>query len=67
MDHRLVTTFAFQRYANPVNGGDDRAAGWTVYRFHTDSPVTFQQTLRFSIESGHGNHRSDNSHTVTFW
>jgi hypothetical protein len=60
-------TFAFQRYGNPVNGGDDRGAGWTVYRFHTDSPVTFRRSLRFSIESGHANHRSDNYYTVAYW
>jgi len=60
-------TFAFQRYGNPVNGGDDRGAGWTVYRFHTDSPVAFQKSLRFSIEAGHGNHRSDNYYSVAYW
>jgi hypothetical protein len=60
-------TFAYQRYGNPQNGGDDRGAGWMVYRFHTDSPVTFQKSLRFSIESGHGNHRSDNYYTVAYW
>lgn len=60
-------TFAFERYGNPVNGGDDRGAGWTVYRFHTDSPVNFQKSLRFSIEAGHGNHRSDNYYTVAYW
>jgi hypothetical protein len=60
-------TFAFQHYGNPVNGGDDRGAQWTVYRFHTDSPVTFQKSLRFSIESGHGNHRSDNYYTTAYW
>ncbi|MBM4186871.1 MAG: DUF2961 domain-containing protein [Gemmatimonadetes bacterium] len=60
-------TFAFERYGNPVNGGDDRGAGWTVYRFHTDSPVTFQKSIRVTIESGHGNHRSDNYYTTAFW
>lgn len=60
-------TFAYQRYGNPVNGGDDRGAGWMVYRFHTDSPVAFQENLRVSIESGHANHRSDNFYTVAYW
>jgi D-arabinan exo alpha-(1,3)/(1,5)-arabinofuranosidase (non-reducing end) len=60
-------TFAYQRYGNPMNGGDDRGAGWMVYRFHTDSPVVFQKSLRFSIEAGHANHRSDNYYTVAYW
>lgn len=60
-------TFAYQRYGNPVNGGDDRGAEWMVYRFHTDSPVVFQKSLRFSIEAGHANHRSDNYYTVAYW
>jgi hypothetical protein len=60
-------TFAYQRYGNPVNGGDDRGASWMVYRFHTDSPVVFQQDIRVTIESGHANHRSDNFYTVAYW
>jgi hypothetical protein len=61
------STFAYQRYGNPLNGGDDRGAGWMVYRFHTDSPVTFQRSIRVTIESGHANHRSDNYYTTAFW
>jgi len=60
-------TFAYQRYGNPANGGDDRGASWTVYRFHTDSPVVFQKDVRVTIESGHANHRSDNFYTVAYW
>lgn len=60
-------TFAFQRYGNPVNGGDDRGAKWTVYRFHTDSPVPFQRYFKMTIEHGHANHRSDNFYTVAYW
>jgi hypothetical protein len=60
-------TFAYSRYGNPVNGGDDRGAKWTVYRFHTDSPVVFQQDIKVGIEHGHANHRSDNLYTVAYW
>ncbi len=60
-------TFAYERYGNPMNGGDDRGASWMVYRFHTDSPVVFQRDLRVTIESGHANHRSDNYYTVAYW
>ncbi len=60
-------TFAFQGYGNPVNGGDDRGAKWTVYRFHLDSPVPFQKYFKMTIEHGHANHRSDNFYTVAYW
>jgi hypothetical protein len=29
--------------------------------------VVFQKSLRFSIEVGHANHRSDNYYTVAYW
>ena len=60
-------TFAYQRYGNPVNGGDNRGARWMVYRFHTDSPVAFENYFKMTIEHGHANHRSDNFYTVGYW
>ena len=60
-------TFAYQRYGNPMNGGDNRGAEWMVYRFHTESPIPFTQRLKMTMEHGHGNHRSDNWYTVAFW
>jgi hypothetical protein len=60
-------TFAYQRYGNPVNGGDDRGSKWMVYRFHTDSPVAFEKYFKMTIEHGHANHRSDNFYTVAYW
>ncbi len=60
-------TFAFQRFGNPMNGGDDRGAKWMVYRFHTDSPVAFEKSIKVTIEHGHANHRADNYYTVAYW
>ena len=60
-------TFAYQRYGNPLNGGDDRGAGWMVYRFHTDSPVPFKTYFKMTLEHGHANHRSDNYYSVAYW
>ena len=60
-------TFAFQRYGNPVNGGDDRGAKWMVYRLHTESPVVFHDSIKVTIEHGHGKHRADNFYTVAYW
>jgi hypothetical protein len=60
-------TFAYARYGNPVNGGDDRGAKWMVYRFHTDSPIAFRKDIKVTIEHGHANHRSDNFFTTAYW
>ena len=60
-------TFAYQRYGNPLNGGGDRGAKWMVYRFHLESPITFNKSIRVTIEHGHANHRSDNFYTVGYW
>jgi hypothetical protein len=60
-------TFAYQRYGNPQNGGDDRNAKWMVYRYHLESPVAFTKSIKVTIESGHANHRSDNYYTVAYW
>jgi hypothetical protein len=60
-------TFAYGRYGNPLNGGDDRGAKWMVYRFHPESPLVFRENIKVTIEHGHANHRSDNFFTVAFW
>lgn len=60
-------TFAYQRYGNPKNGGDDRGAKWMVYRFHSESPIAFTESIKVTIEHGHGNHRADNYYTVAYW
>jgi hypothetical protein len=38
-----------------------------VYRFHTESPIPFEKSIRVTIESGHANSRSDNFYTVAYW
>ena len=60
-------TFSYQRYGNPINGGDFRGSKWMVYRFHLDSPIPFEKYFKMTIEHGHANHRSDNFYTVGYW
>jgi hypothetical protein len=62
-----MPTFAYSEYGNPKNGGDDKGAEWMVYRFHSESPVVFNKSIRMTIEHGHANHRSDNYYTVAYW
>jgi hypothetical protein len=60
-------TFAFQRYGNPMNGGDVRGAKWMVYRYHLESPIAFTKALKVTIEAGSANHRADNYFTTAYW
>lgn len=60
-------TFNYSEYGNPVNGGDDRGSEWMVYRFHSESPIVFNKSIKMTIENGHANHRSDNYFTVGYW
>lgn len=62
-----MPTFAYSEYGNPLNGGDDRGAHWMVYRYHSESPIVFNRSIKMTIEHGHANHRSDNYYTVAFW
>jgi hypothetical protein len=40
---------------------------WCVYRWHLDSPITFQKSIRMTLEHGHGNDRSDSLYSVAYW
>lgn len=61
------STVDYLDYGNPLNGGDNRGAEWMVYRFHSNSPIVFNKSIRMTIEHGHANHRSDNYYTVGYW
>lgn len=40
---------------------------YCLYRWHADNPVAFQRSLKFTIEHGHANNRSDNYYSVGYW
>lgn len=60
-------TFDYLDYGNPVNGGDNRGAQWSLYRFHSQSPIPFNKSIKVTIEHGHANHRSDTYSSVAYW
>jgi len=39
----------------------------TVYRWHINEPVIFNESLRVSIEHGHANNRCDDWSSVAYW
>lgn len=61
-----------QVYAGPYHGiiaggGENWTEPVTLYRFHIEDPVVFQQQIRVTIEHGHANQRSDELSSVAFW
>jgi hypothetical protein len=65
--------FGGQAFAYPHNGAPfmvdpERINGrYCLYRWHTESPITFEKSIRVTMEHGHANHRSDNFYSVAYW
>ena len=59
--------FSYGLYGAPVKGSEFAGSRSSVYRFHLDSPIPFNKTLKATIEHGHANHRSDNFFSVAYW
>jgi hypothetical protein len=60
--------FAFQHNGAPYITGDERLGGrYCLYRWHTESPIPFEKSIRVTIEHGHGNCRSDDFYSVGYW
>jgi hypothetical protein len=60
--------FAYQHNGAPFMVDQDHIGGrLCLYRWHTESPITFEKSIRVTIEHGHGNHRADNFYSTAFW
>jgi len=60
--------FAYQHNGAPYITGDEKIGGrYCLYRWHTESPITFEKSIRVTIEHGHGNCRSDDFYSTTYW
>jgi hypothetical protein len=60
-------SFAYPTFGAPVVGREAKGEKWSLYRFHLDAPITFQRSLRASIEHGHANDRSDDVVSVAYF
>lgn len=61
-----------QEYSSPYHGivlaGEQNWWGKiSLYRFHIEDPVRFQQSIRVTIEHGHANRRSDDWASTAYW
>ena len=60
--------FAYPHNGAPYITGDERLGGrYCLYRWHTESPIAFEKSIRVTIEHGHANHRSDDFYSTAYW
>jgi D-arabinan exo alpha-(1,3)/(1,5)-arabinofuranosidase (non-reducing end) len=65
--------FGGEAFANMHQGAPhivdpERIGGeYCLYRWHTESPVAFEKSIKVTIEHGHANCRSDNFYSVAYW
>jgi len=48
-------------------GGPNWSGKISLYRFHIEDPVSFEKSIRVTIEHGHANHRSDDYSSTAYW
>jgi Protein of unknown function (DUF2961) len=61
-----------QEYSAPYHGvilpGETNWSGKiSLYRFHIEDPIRFQESIRVTIEHGHANRRSDDWASAAYW
>lgn len=54
-------------YGIILGGGPNWSGKITMYRYHIPDPITFDNSIRVTIEHGHGNHRSDDYSSTAYW
>ena len=61
-------TFNYARNGAPfMENAEQRAGQYSLYRWHTESPIAFEKSIRVTMEHGHANHRSDDYFTTAYW
>jgi hypothetical protein len=60
--------FAHSMYGAPLIVNAERTGGrYCCYRWHGDNPVTFERSVKYTMEHGHANDRGDNFFSVAYW
>ena len=60
--------FGYQHNGAPYIVDAERRGGrYCLYRWHTESPITFEKSIKVTIEHGHANHRSDDFFSTAYW
>ncbi|WP_263357438.1 DUF2961 domain-containing protein [Acidicapsa ligni] len=60
--------FSHRNHGAPFIENPERIGGrYCMYRWHTESPIAFEKSIRATIEHGHANNRSDDYYSVAYW
>lgn len=59
--------FSAPYHGLPLAGGENFRGASTLYRFHIEDPIVFEQSIRVTIEHGHANHRADDVSSTAYW
>ena len=60
--------FGHRMYGAPLIVNAERTGGrYCCYRWHGDNPVTFERSLKHTMEHGHANDRGDNFFSAAYW
>jgi hypothetical protein len=61
-------SFGFMHNGAPYIVDAERIGGrYCLYRWHIESPLAFERSIRVTMEHGHANHRSDNFYSTAYW
>jgi len=60
--------FAYAHNGAPSIAGAERLGSrYCLYRWHIESPIAFEKSIRVTIEHGHANHRADSFFSTAYW
>ena len=60
--------FGYLHNGAPFISNPERAGGrYCLYRWHTESPIAFEKSIRVTIEHGTANDRADDFYSVAYW
>ncbi len=63
-----ATPFAHLYNGASMIASPEREGGrYCLYRWHADNPVTFEKSLKHTIEHGHADDRGDSFYSVGYW
>jgi hypothetical protein len=61
-------SFAYEHNGAPLMVTPEKKGGrYCLYRWHTESPIAFEKSIRVTIEHGTDNDRSDNFYSTAYW
>ena len=63
-----LQSFGYQHNGAPYVVGPERIGGrYCLYRWHIESPIAFEKSIRVTIEHGTANDRSDDFYSTAYW